>query len=195
MVVGSCRLQGLRHLCCGCLGAVGAVLQSLWAAILTQPFWGSYPSLSFATVSDEQLDRELRKRLVGTGEAREDGVLLPKVSAARRAVHHGEPARKLVARASRACSRLLRGVYDGWSWAERLSPCEEAAASAAFGMLQNGATASKTLVDAVEATASLQFTNSCTDSSSWRAHGCCHCSSQQTPPQCVSSCSGSSARA
>ena len=37
-----------------------AMAMFAWAAILTQPFWGSYPSFSFATVSDEQLDRELR---------------------------------------------------------------------------------------------------------------------------------------
>ena len=72
VVVGSCRLQGLGH---------GVV-----AAILTQPFWGSYPSL------DEQLDRELR---TSPGFAREDGAAAQSLC-------------------SRYCITESRSLWPGW---------------------------------------------------------------------------------
>ena len=79
VVVGSGCLEGLGHVC-------GCPRDECVASAQRSPCeLGSYllgqPSLSFATVSDEQLDRELRKRLVGTGEAHaRTAFLLPKVS-------------------------------------------------------------------------------------------------------------------
>ena len=84
-----------------------------WAAILTHDFWGSYPSLdgTSSTVSYERLVRR---------SAREDGVLLPKVSAAARcSVHHTESRPVCCAQASRLARASRMIPFDAWSWVEK----------------------------------------------------------------------------
>ena len=123
VVVGSGGLQ-LLHVC-GCprdeCVASGA---SVGSYPHTQPFWGSYPSLRFATVSDEQLDRELRKRLVGTGEAHaRTAFLLPKVSAAALCITESRSAFCCPGfqGMARDFSEVCRVPYGAWSWSRDLA--------------------------------------------------------------------------
>ena len=82
----------------GYLGRVRAALPCA-GQLSSQPFLGQ---LSFPTASDEQLDRELRTARRHRRSAREDGVLLPKVSAAALCITESRPANLLLGLRGRA---------------------------------------------------------------------------------------------
>ena len=93
---------------------------------------GSYPRtalFSFATVSDEQLDRELRT------SAREDGVYAAQVSAAALCITESCLLPRLPGRA-RDSSEVCRVPYDAWSRLKKTWPSQRL--QALIGSLKRG---------------------------------------------------------